>query len=79
MSWAGHVVCMGQERWVEAFGGDSEGRRRLGRTKGRLVVFIQLDFKDIVWEGDASTGLIWLRTRTSGRMSRSLCSTVEFL
>jgi len=29
--WAGHVMCMGEEKWVIGFGGKPEGKKPLAR------------------------------------------------
>jgi hypothetical protein len=45
--WAGHVVRTGKEKWIEVFGGNSEGGRILGRPKRSLYIVIRMDLKDI--------------------------------
>jgi hypothetical protein len=38
---------MGEERRIEAFGGNFVGGRRLGRPKRSLDVVLKMDLKDI--------------------------------
>ena len=44
MRWAGHVACMGEERGTyRVLVGKPEGRRPLGRHRGRWVDNIRMD------------------------------------
>jgi hypothetical protein len=65
MRWAGHVVCMGEERKVyQVLVGKSEGKRPLGRPRHRWEDGIRMDLREIglgVW-----IGFDWLRTGTGG-------------
>jgi len=35
MRWVGHVACIGEERSMQGFGGEPEGKRLLGRPRHR--------------------------------------------
>jgi len=35
MRWVGHVACIGEERSMQGFGGELEGKRLLGRPRHR--------------------------------------------
>jgi hypothetical protein len=63
MRWAGHVVCMGEERKVSrVLVGKPEGKRPLARQGHRWENGIRMDLKEI-WGGG---GFRWLRIGTSG-------------
>ena len=48
MRWAGHVVCMGEERGVyRVLVGKPDGRRPLGRTRRRWADNIRMDLQDV--------------------------------
>ena len=48
MRWAGHVVCMGEERGVyRVLVGKPEGRRPLGRPRHRWVDNIRTDLQEV--------------------------------
>ena len=48
MRWAGHVVCMGEERGLyRVLLGKSEGRRLLGRPRHRWVDSIRMDLHKV--------------------------------
>ena len=48
MRWAGHVARMGEERCVyRVLVGKPEGRRPLGRPRGRWVNNIGMDFQEV--------------------------------
>ena len=63
MRWAGHVVCMGEERVAYmVLVGKPEGKRPLGRLRRRWVDNIRMDLQDVgMW-----TGLGWPRIGTDG-------------
>jgi hypothetical protein len=46
--------------------GKKEGRRPLGRPRLRWVDNINIDLREIGWDGVEWFGLIWLRIGTSG-------------
>jgi hypothetical protein len=46
--------------------GKPEGRRPLGRPRRRWVDNIEMDLREIGWDGVVWTGSIWLRVGTSG-------------
>lgn len=64
-------MCIRKEKWIEAFGGNSERGRRLEVLSVIWILLLQWILKTSVER--ASTGLIWLRVRKSGGMLRSLC------
>ena len=48
MRWAGHVACMGEERWVyRVLVGKPEGKRPLGRPRRRWVDNIRMDLQEV--------------------------------
>jgi len=48
MRWAGHVVCMGEERRVyRVLVGKLEGKRPLGRPRHRWVDNIRMDLQEV--------------------------------
>jgi len=48
MRWAGHVACMGEERWVyRVLVGEPEGKRPLGRPRRRWVDNIRMDLQEV--------------------------------
>jgi hypothetical protein len=50
--WTGHVVRMGQKKKAcRIFVGKPEGKRPLGRARGRWVDNIKMDFREIGWDG----------------------------
>jgi len=65
MRWAGHVVCMGEERVAyRVLMGKLEAKRPLGRPRRRWVDNIRIDLQEVgcgYW-----TGLGWLRIETGG-------------
>jgi hypothetical protein len=63
MRWAGHVARMGEKRNAyRILVGKPEEMRPLGRPRRRWVDCIKLDLRVV------TTGLIWLRIGTSGRL-----------
>jgi hypothetical protein len=49
LRWAGHVACMGVRRGAyRALVGKPEGRRPLGRPKGRWEDNIKMDLREVV-------------------------------
>jgi hypothetical protein len=57
----------GKDRYIKSFGvlvGKSEGKRPLGRRRGKWEDNIKMDLKELGCE--AWTGLIWLRIGTGG-------------
>ena len=74
MRWAGHVACMGKERWVHrVLLGKLEGRRPLGRPRRRWVDNIRIDLQEVGcgymdWIGLAQDGDSW-RTLVSAVMN----------
>jgi hypothetical protein len=67
MRWAGHEARMGVKRNAyRILVGEPEGKRPLGRPRRRWVDNIEIDLRDIGWDGMVWTGLIWLRIGTSG-------------
>jgi hypothetical protein len=62
MRWAGNVARMGEKgNAYRILVGKPEGKRPLGRPRGRWVDNIKIDLREMVW-----TGSIWLRIGTSG-------------
>jgi hypothetical protein len=52
MKWAGHVARIGETRnayWILV--GKPEGKRRLGRPRRRWMDNINLDHREIGWDG----------------------------
>jgi hypothetical protein len=48
MRWAGHVVCMGEDRGVHrVLVGKPEGKRPLGRPRRRWADNIEVDLQDV--------------------------------
>jgi len=48
MGWAGHVACMGEERWVyRVLVRKSDGKRPLGRPRRRWVDNIRTDLQEV--------------------------------
>jgi hypothetical protein len=65
MGWAEHVVRMGHRRVTcRVSVGRPEGKRPLGMRRIRREDNIKIDFKK--WDGQALTGLRWLRIGTGG-------------
>ena len=65
MRWAGHVVRMGEERWVyRVLVGKPEGKRPLGLPRRRWVDNIRMDLGR--WDVGIWTGLGWPRIQTGG-------------
>jgi hypothetical protein len=52
------------EEVYRVFVGRQDGKRPHGRPRRRWRVLLQCMFKK--WDGEAWTGLIWLRIRTGG-------------
>jgi hypothetical protein len=46
--------------------GQPEGKRPLGRARGRWLGNIKMDFREIGCDGVVWIGLLWFRIRTSG-------------
>jgi hypothetical protein len=64
---AGHLARIGEKRNAyRILVGKSEGKRPLGRPRRRSVDNIEIDLREIRWDGVVWTGSIWLRTGTSG-------------
>jgi hypothetical protein len=62
MRWAGNVARMGEKRNAyRILVGKPEGKRPLGRPRGRWVDNIKMDFRETGWDG-----FIWLMIGTSG-------------
>jgi hypothetical protein len=53
-----------EERCLEGFVEQPEGRRSLGRPRRRLEDNIKMDLQEVEWR--AWTGLIWLKIGTGG-------------
>jgi hypothetical protein len=51
----------GEEKGMQGFGGEIEGKRLLGKPRHRLEDNIKMDLKERAW-----IGLIWLTIGTSG-------------
>jgi hypothetical protein len=52
MRWAGHVARIGEKRNAyRMLVGKSEGKRPLGRLRGRWVDNIKMDLREIGWDG----------------------------
>jgi hypothetical protein len=65
LRWAGHVARMGERRGAyRALVGKLEGKRPLGRPRGRWEDNIKMGLREVKW--GAQTGLIWLRIGTGG-------------
>ena len=65
MTWAGHVVGMGEKRGAyKVLVGKPEGNRPLGRPRYRWEDNIKMDIQEVEWR--AWTGMNWLRIRTGG-------------
>jgi len=48
MRWAGHVERMGgEERRIQGFGGEPDGKRPLGRPRRRWKDNIKMDLQDV--------------------------------
>ena len=48
MGWAGHVASMGgEERRIQAFGGEPEGNRPLGRHRRRWEDNIKMNLQEV--------------------------------
>jgi hypothetical protein len=65
--WAGHVARMEKRTTYRLLVEKPEGKRPLGRPRGRCVGNITMDFVEkrdgVVW-----TGLVWLRIGTGGEL-----------
>jgi len=48
MRWAGHIACTGETKhvyiYIQDFGGESEGKRQLGRLGHRWEGNIKMDY-----------------------------------
>jgi hypothetical protein len=65
MRWAGHVVCMGEDRGVHrVLVRKPEGKRPLRRPRHRWEDNIKMDLQDV--GGGHGTGWSWLRIGTGG-------------
>jgi len=63
--WARHVAHIGDSRGVySALVGKPDGKKPLGRSTHRWGIILKYIFKK--WDGEAGTGLIWLRIETGG-------------
>jgi hypothetical protein len=51
MRWAGHVAWMGKTNSYRILLGKPEGKRPLGRPRCRWVDSIEIDVREIVWDG----------------------------
>ena len=59
MRWVGHVACMGEERGVHrVLVGKPEGKRPLGRPRGRWEDNIKMDLQEVEW-GNERDALDW--------------------
>ena len=47
MRMAGHVARLGEERSIQGFGGEPEGKRSLGRPRRRWEDNIKMDFQEV--------------------------------
>jgi hypothetical protein len=64
--WVGHVACMGESRDVyRVLVGEPEGKRSLEDPGIDWRIILRQNFRK--WNVRARTGLMWLRTGTSGR------------
>jgi hypothetical protein len=72
MRWAGHEVRMGEKRdEYSILVGKPEGKRPLRRPKGRWVVNIRMDLREIGWDG-----VDWIDLAQDGDQWRALVNTV---
>jgi hypothetical protein len=63
--WAGHVVCMGEDRGVyRVLVGKPEGKRPLGRPRCRWGIILRWIVRKL--EGFVGTGWSWLKIGTGG-------------
>jgi hypothetical protein len=74
MGCAGHVARMGERRGAYAvLVGELEGKRSLGRPRRRLKDNIEMDVKEICWEGvdyiDVALDRDWLRAVVNAVMN----------
>jgi hypothetical protein len=66
MRWAGHVARIGEKRNAyRILVGKPEGKRPLGRSTCRWVENIEIDLREMGWDGVVWIGLMWLRIATS--------------
>jgi len=56
-----------QERRTKGFAGEPEGKKQHGKSRHRWENDIKMDPREVRW--GAWTGLVWLRTGTSGGTS----------
>ena len=54
----------GGERHIQGFGGETEGKKPLGRRKRRWEDAIKMDLREVGW--GVWTGSIWFRIGTGG-------------
>jgi hypothetical protein len=67
MRWAGHVARMEEKRnSYRLLVGMPEGKRPLGRPRGRWLDNIRMDLVEV--GGVMWTGLVWLRIGTGGEL-----------
>jgi transcription termination factor 2 len=72
MRWAGHVARMGENRNAyRILVGKSEGKRPLGRPRRRWVDNIQMDLREIGWDG-----MDWIDLAQDRDQWRALLNTV---
>jgi len=72
MRWAGHVARMGEERGVyRVLLGKPEGRRPLGRPRGRWVDNIRMDLQEV-----ECRGMDWIGLAQDRESWRTLVSVV---
>ena len=58
-------MCGRNKRCIQVFGGETEGKGPLGRSRHRWVDNIKMDLQEVVW--GAWNELMWLRIGTGGR------------
>jgi hypothetical protein len=52
ITWTGHVTFLGEKRHAcRVLVGRSEGKRKLGRPRGRWEGNIKMDLKELRWDG----------------------------
>jgi hypothetical protein len=69
MGWAGHVARIEDKKNAcKILVGKPEGKRLLGRQRCRWVDNIKWILGRYEYDGMVWSGLIWLRTGTSGRL-----------